>query len=128
MGRGRPARRLSGSAPGGPGDGAVSEDEGHAGAVAALARALDQAGDALAAAPPSMVANLECRLAGLQDRFLAARAGGLGDLEARLGQIRAIVAGLGEGGYLLHLVDAAIADVRALQALPAPPASCPPAS
>jgi hypothetical protein len=93
------------------------------GGLVTLARALDRAADALAAAPASMVANLECRLAGLQDEFLATRAAGLADLEVRLGQIRAIVAGLGEGGYLLHLVDAALADVRALQALPPPPAS-----
>jgi len=45
------------------------------------------------------------------DKALAA----LGDVEARLGAIREIVAGLGEGGYLLNLVDAAIADVRTLR-------------
>ena len=83
--------------------------------LAALARALDATTAELAAAPASMVANLECRLAGLQDRFLVTRAVTRADLQARLTQIRSIVAGLGEAGYLLHLVDAARADVAALQ-------------
>lgn len=87
-------------------------------AIATLARALDATADAMATAPASMTANLECRLAGLQDRFLATRAVTLADLEARLRQIRAIVAGLGEPGYLLHLVDAALADIAAMNAEP----------
>ncbi|MFO1127696.1 MAG: hypothetical protein U1E66_04565 [Rhodospirillales bacterium] len=65
------------------------------------------------------IGNLECRIADLQQRFLATPAVSLADVETRLGLIRHLVAGLGPPGYLLHLVDATLADVRRLATEPA---------
>lgn len=78
-------------------------------------RELDAAMTALADCGSAERSNLECRIAGLQDRFLARRASSLDDVAVRLGAIRALVASLGEAGLLLNLVDAALADVEALQ-------------
>ncbi|TVR80176.1 MAG: hypothetical protein EA405_11335 [Rhodospirillales bacterium] len=83
--------------------------------VAALERDLAKAEAALAASGSGSLANLECRLADLQQRYLATPARSLEDLESRLRVIREVVAGMGEAGYLLHLVDAALTDVRALR-------------
>jgi hypothetical protein len=80
-----------------------------------LKRTLDQATSALESAEAAMLPNLMCRVSDLQDRFLKAEARSLGDVEARLTAIRDLVRGLGPAGFLLHLVDAAIADVRALR-------------
>lgn len=60
-------------------------------------------------------ANLECRVADLQQRVLATPARSLSDVEARLCLIRDIAGSLGEPGYLVQLIDATIADVRAMQ-------------
>ena len=83
--------------------------------VAQTKRDLDKALAALGEPGAGARANLECRVNDLQVRLLDTPARDLGDVEARLGAIREIVAGLGEGGYLLNLVDAAIADVRTLR-------------
>lgn len=57
---------------------------------------------------------LECRVADLQQRVLATPARSLADVEARLLVMRAVAASLGEPGYLVHLIDATLADVRAI--------------
>lgn len=79
------------------------------------ARELAQATRALAEAGEANVANLECRLADLQHRLLQSPARSLADIEARLETIRFLVAGLGPRGFLLDLVEATLADVRALR-------------
>lgn len=89
---------------------------GEADRLADSKRQLDAAMGALAACGSAERANLECRIAGLQDRFLAKRAISLDELAVRLGVIREMVAGLGEPGLLLNTVDAALADVDALAA------------
>lgn len=61
-------------------------------------------------------ANLECRVADLQQRVLATPARSLADIEARLIVIRELAASLGEPGYLLQLIDATLADIRAMRA------------
>jgi hypothetical protein len=81
-----------------------------------LKREIDIATDALKSAPLSTLANIECRVADLQQRFITTPAATLDDLETRLTLIRDIVAGLGRPGYLLHLVEATLADVRTMQA------------
>ena len=77
-------------------------------------RAIDQTQAAIADETSGAMGMLECRLAGLQDTFLSTQAADWRDVEARLIAIREIVAGLGQKGYLAHLVDAALEDVRAL--------------
>ncbi len=89
-------------------------DRGNRQTLADTKRAMDQARAALSEEGSGAVGMLECRLAGLQDTFLATPATDWRDLEARLMAIREIVVGLGEKGYLLHLVDAALADLRRL--------------
>lgn len=89
-------------------------ESGDAPTLADTKRAMDQARAALGEAGSGAVGTLECRLAGLQDTFLATPARDWRDLEARMLAIREIVVGLGERGYLSHLVDAALADVRRL--------------
>lgn len=78
-------------------------------------RDLDAAMGALAACGSAERPNMECRVASLQDRFLARRARSLEDLGVRLDAIRAVVLSLGEPGLLANLVDAARADVEALK-------------
>lgn len=80
-----------------------------------LKREIDHAMSALPRIETSALSNLMCRISDLQARFLGAEARTLAELEIRLGMIRDIVAGLGEPGFLLHLVDAAVNDVRSLQ-------------
>jgi hypothetical protein len=75
--------------------------------MAGVQRALTESGS-------GAVPTLECRLADLQGRFLSTPATSLGDVVARLEAVREIVVSLGEPGYLLHLVDATLNDVRAL--------------
>jgi hypothetical protein len=77
---------------------------------------LDQALAAAADPGAGAIGNLECRVAELQQRLLAAPAASLVDVETRLVLIRDLVAGLGPPGYLLHLVEATLADVRSLAA------------
>lgn len=84
--------------------------------LAATQRALEATLAALSTAGPAERPNLECRIADLQDRALTTRANDLDDLEVRLRAIRVLVVGLGEPGLLLHLIDAALADVRSLKA------------
>lgn len=96
------------------GAGAMADDD--SATVAEAKRDLDKALAALAEPGAGARANLECRVDALQVRLLDARARSLGDVEARLMAIRDVVAGLGEGGYLLNLVDAALGDVRGLMA------------
>jgi len=84
--------------------------------LSATKRQLDMAAGALAQPGCGAIANLECRVADLQQHFLATPAATLGDVVVRLEAIREIVVALGEPGYLLHLVDAAIGDVRAIAA------------
>lgn len=83
--------------------------------LAAAQRALEAMLAALATAGSAEGPNLECRIASLQDRALATRAEDLDDVEVRLRAIRVLVVGLGEPGLLLHLVDAALADVEGLK-------------
>lgn len=85
-------------------------------ALAGLRRQLANAEAALRTPGAGAIGNLECRVADLQARLLATPARSLADLEARLALIRDVVAGLGPAGYLLNLVDAALADVRGLAA------------
>jgi hypothetical protein len=89
--------------------------EAHRSEFQALKRDVDRAAAALSGAEVSMQANLTCRLAELQERALRTRAVSLDDLEARLLMIREIVAKLGPAGFLLHLVDAALDDLRAMK-------------
>ena len=77
-------------------------------------RAMDHTRAALAEEGSGAVGMLECRLAGLQDTFLTTPAKDWHDVEVRLMAIREIVAGLGDKGYLFHLVNATLEDVRAL--------------
>lgn len=83
--------------------------------LAELKREIDHAMNALPKIETSALSNLMCRISDLQSRFLGTEARTLAELEIRLGMIRDIVAGLGEPGFLLHLVDAAVNDVRGLQ-------------
>lgn len=96
----------------------IDDNERHSPAAAVslgqLKRELDQALQAVAAPGAGNLANLECRLADLQQRFIATPAADLAGVETRLVVIRDLVAGLGPRGYLLDLVDASLADVRAL--------------
>lgn len=79
-------------------------------------RELDHALAALAAGGSGATGTLECRIASLQQTLLETPATSLDDIEARLQVIRTLVAGLGEPGYLLHLIDATLGDVHALRA------------
>lgn len=85
-----------------------------------LKREIDHAMSALPKIETSALSNLMCRISDLQSRFLGTEARTLADLEIRLGMIREIVAGLGEPGFLLHLIDAAMKDVRSLQGQQSP--------
>ena len=76
---------------------------------------LDLALAALATPGAGAIGNLECRVADLQVRFLSTPARSLADVAARLTLIRDLVAGLGQPGYLLQLVNATLADVERLQ-------------
>jgi|APTNR8051073442_1049403.scaffolds.fasta_scaffold04086_9 hypothetical protein len=82
------------------------------GNLAETARELTRAVGALGTAGEGNVANLECRLADLQHRFLSSKAVSLSDIEARLDTIRYLVADLGPRGFLLDLVEATLTDVR----------------
>jgi hypothetical protein len=83
--------------------------------LAETARELTRAVGALGNAGEGNVANLECRLADLQHRFLSSQAASLADIEARLDTIRFLVADLGPRGFLLDLVEATLNDVRAMR-------------
>ncbi|MCU0837270.1 MAG: hypothetical protein MUE49_00935 [Rhodospirillales bacterium] len=89
--------------------------------LAETKRQLDHLAAALAQPGAGALSTLECRLADLQQRLLITPAQTLDEIAVRLDAIREIVAGLGEAGYLLHLVDASIRDVRALAARASPP-------
>lgn len=82
--------------------------------VARLEHELRMASAALDEPGAGAQGNLECRVADLQQRVLTTPARTLSDIEARLSLIRAIAASLGEPGYLVQLVDATLADVRAM--------------
>lgn len=84
--------------------------------LALTKREMDLAADALATAGAGSIENLECRMADLQVRFLTTPARTLPEISLRLEAIRSLVAGLGEPGYLLQLVDATLNDVRGLSA------------
>lgn len=83
--------------------------------LAETKRQLDLAVAALQQPGAGTLANLECRVADLQQRLLTAPAATLADVSVRLTVIRQIVSTLGEPGYLLHLVDRVIEDVRTLE-------------
>ncbi len=93
-----------------------SRKQGSETALSDTKRELDVARQALAEPGSGSIANLECRLADLQVRFISTPAKSLADIEARLQAIRDIVATLGREGYLLQLVDATLHDVAAMQA------------
>lgn len=76
---------------------------------------LEHALAALAAGGSGSVGNIECRVASLQQTLLDTPASSLSDIEARLQVMRSLIAGLGEPGYLMHLIDATIVDLRAMQ-------------
>lgn len=84
--------------------------------LALTKREMDLAADALATAGAGSIGNLECRMADLQVRFLTTPARTLPEISLRLEAIRSLVAGLGEPGYLLQLVDATLNDVRGMSA------------
>jgi hypothetical protein len=77
-------------------------------------RDLDAATLALHQPGAGAPANLECRLADVQQRFLTTPATSLADVVLRLEVMADIVRGLGEPGYLLHLIEATREDVGAL--------------
>jgi hypothetical protein len=101
-------RRLMGDSDSATKDGAIN--------VASLERELRQAIAALDEPGAGARGNLECRVADLQERILVTPARTLSDVEARLVIMRDIVASLGEPGYLLHLIEANLADVRSMAA------------
>ncbi|MCP5365358.1 MAG: hypothetical protein H6905_09050 [Hyphomicrobiales bacterium] len=82
-----------------------------------LKRQLDHATDALKASGMGNPANLECRVSDLRDRLLSVPARSLNDLEVRLAVMRDLIAGLGPPGYLAHLVNATLDDVKEMQKL-----------
>jgi len=84
--------------------------------LALAKREMDLAAAALATAGAGSIGNLECRMADLQVRFLTTPARTLPELSLRLEAIRSLVAGLGEPGYLLQLIDATLDDLRRLSA------------
>lgn len=90
-------------------------DDDAAAPLAETKRELDLALVALATPGAGAIGNLECRVADLQVRLLAP-ARSLADIAARLTLIRDLVAGLGQPGYLLQLVNATLADVERLHA------------
>lgn len=92
----------------------MNRDEETRPSVAQLQRELAKAEAALTEPGSGARGTLECRVSDLQQRVLATPAAGLADVEARLVVIRDLVLGLGEPGYLLQLVDATLADVRAM--------------
>jgi hypothetical protein len=83
-------------------------------ALAQIGRELTLARQALHEPGAGAPGSLECRVAGLHDRFLSTPARSLADVAARLEVIRSVVEGLGPRGELLDLVEAGIADVRGL--------------
>ncbi len=83
--------------------------------VAATKRDLDKAAAALDQPGSGSLANLECRVSDLQARFISTPARTLADVEARLALIRTMVEALGPAGYLLHVVNATLDDVRAMR-------------
>jgi hypothetical protein len=84
--------------------------------VTSLERELRRAIAALDEPGTGARGNLECRVADLQERILVTPARTLSDVEARLVIMRDVVTSLGEPGYLLHLIDATLADVRSMAA------------
>jgi hypothetical protein len=84
--------------------------------VTSLERELRRAIAALDEPGAGARGNLECRVADLQERILVTPARTLSDVEARLVIMRDVVTRLGEPGYLLHLIDATLADVRSMAA------------
>jgi hypothetical protein len=88
---------------------------GEDGLIQQVGRELDITRRALAETGSGAQGTLECRLADLQHRLLAAPAQSLDDVEAKLRVVRTLVAELGPRGYLLDLVEATLADVQALQ-------------
>jgi hypothetical protein len=90
--------------------------DGKVATVARLERELHAALATLDEPGAGARSTLECRVADLQQRVLATPARSLADIEARLLIMRAVAASLGEPGYLLHLIDATLADVRSMGA------------
>lgn len=82
-----------------------------------LKRQLDHATHALKAPGMGNPANLECRVSDLRDRLLSVPARSLNDLEVRLAVMRDLIADLGPPGYLAHLVNATLDDVKVMQKL-----------
>jgi hypothetical protein len=78
-------------------------------------RELGHALAALAAGGSGALGTLECRVASLQQDLLAMPATTLADIEARLQVMRALIASLGEPGYLLQLIDATLRDLNAMR-------------
>lgn len=93
-----------------------SARNGSASTVARLERELRKAMATLDEPGAGSRGTLECRVADLQQRVLATPARSLADVEARLLVMRAVAASLGEPGYLLHLIEATLADVRSMDA------------
>lgn len=93
-----------------------SGELGKESSVAGLERELRKAMAILHEPGAGARGTLECRVADLQQRVLATPARSLADVEARLRVMRAVAASLGEPGYLVHLIDATLADVRAINA------------
>jgi hypothetical protein len=84
--------------------------------VSRLERELRQAMASLNEPGSGARGTLECRVADLQQRLLVTPARSLADLEARLLVMRTVAASLGEPGYLVHLIDATLADIRSMRA------------
>jgi hypothetical protein len=82
--------------------------------ITRLKRELNAAQQALREPGAGAPANLECRVADLQERLLSTPARTLGDVAARLDVARTIVRSLGPRGYLLDLIETCIADLGIL--------------
>jgi hypothetical protein len=89
--------------------------------IARISNELQLAQQALREPGAGALGNLECRVADLQGRLLATRARTLADVAARLEVAAALVASLGPRGYLLDLIEASIADLRAMAEAAVPP-------
>ena len=79
-------------------------------------RRLDVALASLEQPGAGAIGTLECQIGTLQEAMVATPARSLADIEARLQMIGELVATLGPRGYLAQLVEATLADVKALQA------------
>lgn len=94
----------------------MDEQDAEGSPISRLGRELNVAQQALHEPGAGAVANLECRIADLQERLLSTPARSLNDVAARLDVARTIIQSLGQRGYLLDLIETCIADLSILAA------------